>query len=205
MISEEGKVIKRITVYLSKGLGTGDFALADSLASEEYTIRAYTNWMRNFDQDFFFQKQIKLIDPVAKQIVSNSGSTTPFQIKFFPEGGELIAGITSKVAFEVNSLEDQLFGEIIDDLGNVITVFETAHQGMGSFDLKPIADRTTATSSWPRVVKPHRRGTPSRTIRWRRAAISIGSRTESRFSSRTFSLDTTCGVAFIDSSFPKNL
>jgi TonB-dependent receptor-like protein len=138
LISEKGKIVKRITIYLNKGLGTGDFALADSLASGEYTIRAYTNWMRNFDDDFYFKKRIKLIDPLASATTSNLEESSEFKIKFFPEGGELIAGITSKVAFELNKFEDNIPGQIIDEEGNVITKFKTLHQGMGNFELKPI-------------------------------------------------------------------
>jgi len=140
----QGEVIKRITVYLNKGLGIGDFVMADSLAAGDYTVRAYTNWMRNFDEGFYFQKSIKLIDPIAPNVPAKLLSTESdpgVQVRFFPEGGELIAGVTSKIAFEIPGAEDGLTGQIIDDNDNVISKLTISHEGLGSFSLKPIAGK----------------------------------------------------------------
>jgi len=142
LINQEQRVLKRLTVYMNKGLGMGDFILVDSLAAGNYTIRAYTNWMRNFDEDFYFQKQIKLIDPLSDEPLKKTEADSSLQIRFFPEGGELITNITSKVAFEIQNAPDGIQGQIIDDQGNIVSTFETSHQGMGSFNLKPVAGRT---------------------------------------------------------------
>lgn len=138
---KEGEVIKRLTVYLNKGLGIGDFTLADSLAAGDYSVRAYTNWMRNFDEDFYFQKNIKLIDPLAPNTLSENNTEQDNQIQFFPEGGELIAGVTSKVAFEIPRAKSGLKGKITDDNDNVISNIEVSHEGLGSFELKPIVGK----------------------------------------------------------------
>jgi len=142
LINDKNIVLKRLTVYLRKGLGMGDFALADSLASGNYTIRAYTNWMRNFDQNFFFHKQIQLIDPKYDKPVSKPEIDARFQIKFFPEGGELVTNLSSKVAFEIPNSNESLPVEIIDDLEQTIASINTTHQGMGVFEFKPLAGRT---------------------------------------------------------------
>jgi len=139
---KQGEVIKRITVHLNQGLGLGDFALADSLATGQYTVRAYTNWMRNFDERFYFEKSIKLIDPISATTLPETKLDPGKQIRFFPEGGELIAGVTSKVAFEIPWAKDGLIGQITDVKGNVITKLNVSHEGLGSFELKPIAGKT---------------------------------------------------------------
>jgi hypothetical protein len=57
--NEQGKSTKRIMVPLTRGLAWGDMAL-DSIDAPNgsYTLRAYTNWMRNFGEDYIFKKAI---------------------------------------------------------------------------------------------------------------------------------------------------
>jgi hypothetical protein len=48
-------------VQLDKGVGNGSLYLPVSLNSGVYEFRAYTNWMKNFDAEFFFEKQLLLL------------------------------------------------------------------------------------------------------------------------------------------------
>lgn len=59
-------------------------------------------------------------------------------IQFFPEGGELIKGVPTQVAYKAirqNGLGIDLTGTVTDNDGNQITAFSSAHLGMGSFYL----------------------------------------------------------------------
>jgi TonB-dependent SusC/RagA subfamily outer membrane receptor len=59
-------------------------------------------------------------------------------IQFFPEGGSLVTGVRSKVAFKaigINGLGTNVKGEITDSENNRVCVFESAHLGMGFFYL----------------------------------------------------------------------
>jgi hypothetical protein len=54
-----GKTIKTIMVPLVEGVSWGDIALDErDIPQGSYTIRAYTNWMRNFGEDYVFKKNI---------------------------------------------------------------------------------------------------------------------------------------------------
>jgi hypothetical protein len=54
-----GNMVKRIMVPVSSGLSWGDIALdEDEVPEGSYTLRAYTNWMRNFGEDYVFKKDI---------------------------------------------------------------------------------------------------------------------------------------------------
>jgi hypothetical protein len=48
---------------LSGGRGAGNFTLPDSLSSGTYTIRAYTNWMKNFLPDDCFIEYVEIYSP----------------------------------------------------------------------------------------------------------------------------------------------
>jgi len=66
-----------------------------------------------------------------------------FDVSFYPEGGHLIAGQSSKVAFKaVNTAGAALDikGEVVDSKGNMITEFKTVHEGMGEFLINSLPD-----------------------------------------------------------------
>ena len=136
LVNPKSEVLARHNIFLDKGMGQGDFQLADSLASGTYTLRAYTNWMRNFDEAFFFTRQVELIGIGA---LPTDGLKAPpaARLQFFPEGGDLIANIPTYVAFEVNREEAQ--GQVLDSKGQQVTTFKTDHKGMGKFSLTPVA------------------------------------------------------------------
>lgn len=61
-------------------------------------------------------------------------------IQFFPEGGELIANVPSKVAFKAirsDGLGIDARIEVADQKGNILTHAESMHLGMGSFSFTP--------------------------------------------------------------------
>ncbi len=70
---------------------------------------------------------------------------THLKLQFFPEGGQLVNGIESRVAFE--ALDDNsgkpipLQGEIVDNKGDVLTRFEANLRGRGFFIFTPEAKK----------------------------------------------------------------
>ncbi len=62
--------------------------------------------------------------------------TKSTDIQFFPEGGELIKGVPTQIAFKAikqDGLGIDVKGTIADSDGNQITAFNSTHLGMGSF------------------------------------------------------------------------
>ena len=144
LIDKNGKVIIRQTLQAGNGFANGDLLLPESLAPGMYMVRAYTNWMRNFDKDFLFTKEILLFDPQKEYDIPEAVSKKT-DITFFPEGGYLAYGLTSKVAFKAidgSGKGIHVKGEIVDQDGNVITPFESFHLGIGAFMLKPEKGKT---------------------------------------------------------------
>ena len=61
-------------------------------------------------------------------------------IQFFPEGGELIENVRSKVGFKAigeKGLGIGVTGEVLDNTGKTVTTISSQHLGMGIFDLMP--------------------------------------------------------------------
>lgn len=53
--ADSGRIIKQYLFSLENGLSWGDIPLSEKdYKAGDYTLRAYTNWMRNFSEDIFF-------------------------------------------------------------------------------------------------------------------------------------------------------
>ncbi|KDN55572.1 Plug domain-containing protein [Flavobacterium seoulense] len=161
LISPEAKIVARNKTNLELGLGAGDFQLIDSLGVKTpgiYQIRAYTNWNRNYNDDFVFKKEIEIIDAFdddfiknnLSKITSNSvvvGKTAQtsdqqtFSVDFFPEGGSLLENVGSIVGFKAqdsNGKPVEVKGEVFDANNESVSFFMSAHDGMGKFPILPI-------------------------------------------------------------------
>lgn len=72
LINPEDKIVQSIRLPLIAGVTMGDFQLADSLKEGNYRIRAYTNWMRNFDNDIFYDRVLPIGNARTDNIVTHS-------------------------------------------------------------------------------------------------------------------------------------
>ncbi len=66
-------------------------------------------------------------------------------VQFFPESGDLVNGLTSRVAFKAVSVDGtgvNIKGSITDNQGQEVAQMESVHAGMGTFNLKPEVGKT---------------------------------------------------------------
>ena len=214
--------IKRDSLGFANGI-----PLPDTLPAGEYTLRAYTGWMLNFEPAFFFRRNInvgntrsdrirtdvtytsaqaivrfadadgrpirdaeadyELFDRNGKRIegvrqrtsatgalfvdlphdsIRNGGyirmkldeggtafrrtlflqpEAHDFAVQFFPEGGELVAGVPRLVAFKAERADgypEDVRGSVLDSRGDTVVSFVAEHDGMGTFLLCPLQGET---------------------------------------------------------------
>jgi hypothetical protein len=68
ILNPENRPIVQKRLLLVNGFGPGQVILPDTLSSGTYTIRAYTNWMKNFLPDNCFLKYIDIFNPFRKKV-----------------------------------------------------------------------------------------------------------------------------------------
>lgn len=68
LVDEEDILVESLQLPVSDGIAIGDFVLPASLSNGTYRMRAYTNWMRNFDQANFFEREIRILHPFARTL-----------------------------------------------------------------------------------------------------------------------------------------
>ena len=62
LLDSANKPVLQAKIGLRNGEGNGSLYLPVNLSSGNYLLRAYTNWMKNFDPVFFFQKKITVVN-----------------------------------------------------------------------------------------------------------------------------------------------
>lgn len=128
-----------------EGEGSGSLYLPVTLSTGNYVLRAYTNWMKNFNAEYFFTKQIAIINPLRSPEKPVSNLAVNCTVSFFPEGGKLVAGINSVVGFKgVNQWGHSVdfTGAILDQKNDTIARFKPTALGMGRFSFTPQAGST---------------------------------------------------------------
>lgn len=143
LIAPDAKIIRKRTVRIENGTGHGNFQLNDTIPSGRYRIRAYTNFMRNYDEHFFFLKEITIISPYdeaegLKKTIKPIDNK--IDVTFFPEGGSLVDNVTSRIAFKaVNALGkgSDVTLKLYSPSGEQLAVFKSIHKGMGYFNIQP--------------------------------------------------------------------
>jgi hypothetical protein len=231
LIDPNEKIIEKKLIKLEHGIGYGFFELNQSYSEGLYLIRAYTEWNKNFDSDFFFKGYIRVFAPSAKMKTDPISNVTlvekqnkerrlnvcfnPYAIdslhkkeltifitlddkkdtfsvkkngdnkyvidylipnecqlvtlqmqtknqfsysktialnedhldlQFFPESGELVHGLQSKVGFKAldyNGKGKSVEGEIVTGEDEVVASFKSNNLGMGSFILTKVDSNTT--------------------------------------------------------------
>ncbi|MVM36092.1 hypothetical protein GO755_39125 [Spirosoma sp. HMF4905] len=128
----------------SSGHASTTISLPDTLPAGTYQLLAYTNWMRNTDSDWMFRKRIH-IEATTHQVTQPGALlTTGLILQLFPEGGHLVIGLTSRIAFQaLDKQGHSLFiqGVLVNQQGDTLTDFRSIHQGMGTFSLTPQANQ----------------------------------------------------------------
>lgn len=93
IVNEQGKAITETKVFLANGMGSGDYFFPANIATGNYTVVAFTRWMRNGDLDDFARRSITVINPQLP--IVNSRSQPPQSV---PVVSELRMGKT-RVSF----------------------------------------------------------------------------------------------------------
>ncbi|MDB5117380.1 MAG: hypothetical protein JWQ79_2872 [Mucilaginibacter sp.] len=159
LINDKDSVKTTMRLPLTHGLAWSALTLSDSLLKAgNYRIRAYSSIMQNAGEEYYFNKAIKIGNalppattttevktkaaPTVKNVQNISAKNTlnDISVQFFPEGGDLVSGLQSKVALKAigpDGLSREIAGYVVDKNNQQVATFQTEHAGMGSFMFQP--------------------------------------------------------------------
>ncbi len=129
----DGLLLEQRIVRLENGRGKGDFELPQFGKPGKYRIKAYTSWMRNFGEEYFYTGEISVVDgsggsflpEVNFNEISSSGGKTTYKadIKAANSEGNPLSG--EELEIRAMAGEDQLYEQTLslNDQGQVSFTF----------------------------------------------------------------------------------
>ncbi|HUC80751.1 MAG TPA: hypothetical protein VMR70_07520 [Flavisolibacter sp.] len=144
LIDENGKVIAQRTAPVIFSGASGSFDLDSNFKTPVVYFRGYTTTMLNSDTSFLFTKAIRLLLPKKKPEKTLPSSATTV-VKFLPEGGNMVAGVSNTVAFHATDPQENpknISGSIVENKGTKVADFATLHDGMGLVQFIPEEGKT---------------------------------------------------------------
>lgn len=130
---EQDQLMNQLRIRAQNGFGNGYFNLPANTKTRKLRIRAYTNWMKNFNPEFFFQKSISLITDHE----SVAPAKPEISVGIYPEGGQMIAGATNRLAVKTSKAMAGKILQLMDADGEELDEIEIDERGYSLFTLKP--------------------------------------------------------------------
>ena len=142
LLDGEGSEISSRIVRINDGTGVGEFELNTAVIPGTYYIEAYTNFMRNFGDDYHYLQEVVIGNLEPKP--STSIKKVQYDLQLLPEGGHLLEGIQNTIGIKalVNGKGIDFSGIIKNCKGDVITKFSNQHMGMSKCEFVYKTDET---------------------------------------------------------------
>lgn len=138
LIDSNNNIVASQIQEIIEGRVKGSFEIP-KVTSGIYQLRSYTDWMRNYDDAFYFSKNIKVFNNENTESIS-IGDDDRIDLQFFPEGGSAVVGLIGKIAFKAignDGLGKKIKGKIINSKGEHILDINSLENGAGIFSFKP--------------------------------------------------------------------
>ncbi|EMY79841.1 hypothetical protein pgond44_14898 [Psychroflexus gondwanensis ACAM 44] len=135
------KVIKEKLLLVQDGVSSNTIRVDSLFTSGNYTISAFTNWMRNFEEQNYFVENIKVIEFDDNEEGYVDKNSNDLDIQFLPESGHLLNGVLNTVG--VIAKKESGLGianadlRIIDDQNKELARFRLNDFGIGKFSFIP--------------------------------------------------------------------
>ena len=136
-VDDKGKVLKHNVHPIVEAVATGSFDVPQNFTAGAVHVQAYTKWMLNFDSALLYSKNIRILNnkPSASKVAP------VISLQFFPEGGDMVAGVKNKIAFKAADQWGQpvkIRGVVQNSKGATIDSLKVVHDGMGYFMAMPL-------------------------------------------------------------------
>jgi hypothetical protein len=167
LLNEKGKLLETKKLKIEDGQSHGEFHLSETNVeyfAGFYEIRAYTKAMLNFGEETIFSGVFPVFNELKDDgqytekdtkadLHLNQALLIPLpnlrpkvkkkekiNVDFYPEGGNLITGLTSNVAFKITDDKGRPLTanvQIYNPQGEIQSISSVEHAGMGSFAYTP--------------------------------------------------------------------
>lgn len=138
-----GDLARRVKLLARDSVYSGYLPTQSLERFGDYSLTAYTLYMRNPGPDYFFKKPLTIWpyqEDRRTQRNTSMRKISDFDVSFFPEGGYLIDGYDCCVAFKALGDDGgsvEVTGVVKNDRDETVDTLRTLHGGMGSLRFTP--------------------------------------------------------------------
>lgn len=145
MVDKKDSVVWQEKYPIENGIAEGHVYIDEKLTEGAYSLEGYTRYsFRNDTTGWLPGRTIRIVGNISHNHPdSEQGTGKDFRFDLFPEGGHLVEGISSRVAFKATDGRGypvDVEGTLYQDEKSV-GVFKSSHDGMGVFSLCPIGGK----------------------------------------------------------------
>jgi len=134
-------IIKSKLLKVNKGFVNNVFSLDSLFTSGNYRFKAYTNWMKNFDEPNAFAEDFIVINPEDTTSLKKEVKKNMLDAQFLAEGGHFVDNVITNVGVIIKNANGfgapNIEGNVYDSNNQFIATFKTNSFGISKFLINP--------------------------------------------------------------------
>ncbi|SEE09993.1 hypothetical protein SAMN04487765_1397 [Tenacibaculum sp. MAR_2010_89] len=143
---KNNKIIKSQLLKINKGVAHNIFRIDSLFTTGQYTFKAYTNWMKNFDEPNAYIESFNVIDPKKTTFEEKKKISNVLDVQLLPEGGHFVRDVKTNVGVAIKNEYGygvpDIEGSLYDSNNQIITTFKTNFLGIGKFLFVPKTNKS---------------------------------------------------------------
>ena len=145
MINPKDSVVWQEKYPIENGIVSGHVYIDEKLSEGDYFLEGYTkhSFYKNDTIGITPTRKIRIVKNIARSEVTESLKDTVFRFETFPEGGNLVSGLFSKLAFKATDGKGNpvsVEGAIYED-DKFLCGIKSVHDGMGAVSFTPLVNK----------------------------------------------------------------
>ena len=140
LVDKNQKSVLHQSLQINNQAASAVLQLPDTLATDMYFLKGYTQWMKNFGESEFASIPLFIYNQYdAEKFNSGLEFSIPFVPEIFIQGGKLISGLTSRIRIKVPCLFPESVEVTLQESGTSsdIQTSMTDYEGNAEFMLTP--------------------------------------------------------------------
>jgi len=134
LINDKAEIVFAVRLPATSGISYGDILIPEETSPGNYHLRAYSNWMRNFNSGYFYTRNIQIGRRTTDEHLAGGAPS----IKFYTENGKnMVAGMENKVVFKIEHPSPDVRLSILDRKDIILNEIRPDQDGLGSFLISP--------------------------------------------------------------------
>jgi len=101
ILDMDNNVFQEKLLQVKQGVTHGTFRIDSTFTNNNYIVKAFTNWSRNFEEPNTHTQRIRVLDFQETVQQHNAPSGKGLEVSFMPEGGHFIAEALNSVGISV--------------------------------------------------------------------------------------------------------